>query len=48
MYENFKLNIKYVLVKPGKTGNNGDDLHLTSALVPPKALEKLHHTLQDT
>ena len=32
-------NKMFGFVKPGKTGNNGDDLHLTSTLVPPRALE---------
>ena len=33
-------NSAYAFVKQGKTGNNGVDLHLTTALVAPKALEK--------
>ena len=45
-------NSMHTLLKEGKTGNNGYDLHLTTTPVPPKAVEKhikldeayLHHT----
>ena len=33
-------NSAYAFVKQGKTGSNGVDLHLTTALVAPQALEK--------